>query len=376
MVASPAARRGSGWEPPKKRRRSKSPKDTREPIVFRSPGLKPDVRLTVVGQVFHVHSIILKLHSNFFRKFLDSADKVAAPASASFQYDYVSVFDADGAWGLEPAAAKATSSSSEKSFAEYPEAQAKEIEPFRKLLCSMYTRPYMINDVVELLTIVRIADYYCALPNLSGTISTALLGSPMFKRESYARESDSDESESEESEPENFAPSEFVQRAGQIIIAAKKLRHPILFRECFIHIVSSLHDFYSFSLPAFRDDKDLWLVLIEGISSLRRKILRTHHLILMICLDRHLEEDLRLDMRNAYFQNHPEYCSMGYRQLLAILDKEKHFKAIRSIEELLQNNLALDRTSFGAGEGPYTNRYLCAELEDEDMPWDAAESDW
>jgi len=215
-----------------------------------------------------------------------------------------------------------------------------------------------------------------ALPNLSGTISTALLGSPMFKRESYARESDSDESESEESEPENFAPSEFVQRAGQIIIAAKKLRHPILFRECFIHIVSSLHDFYSLSLPAFRDDKDLWLVLIEGISSLRRKILRTHHLILMICLDRHLEEDLRLDMRNAYFQNHPEYCSMGYRQLLAILNKEKHFKAIRSIEELLQNNLALDRTNFSAGEGPYTNRYLCAELEDEDMPWDAAESDW
>jgi hypothetical protein len=93
-------------EPPKKRRRSKSPKDTREPIVFKSPGLKPDLRLTVVGQVFHVHSIILKLHSNFFRKFLGSADKVAAPASASFQYDYVSVFDADGSWGLEPAAAK------------------------------------------------------------------------------------------------------------------------------------------------------------------------------------------------------------------------------------------------------------------------------
>ncbi|PMD62646.1 uncharacterized protein K444DRAFT_524777, partial [Hyaloscypha bicolor E] len=287
------------------------------PIIFKSPGLKPDVRLTVFGQVFHVHSIILKLHSNFFRKFLDSADKVAAPASASFQYDYVSVFDADGDWGLEPTAAKVP--------------QAREIEPFRKLLCSMYTRPYVINDVVELLTLVRLADYYCALPNLSGTIT------------------------------------------GQIIFAAKKLRHPILFRECFIHLVSSLHDFYSLSLPALRNDKDLWLVLTEGKSSLRKKILQTQHFVLMMCLDRHLEEDLRLVM--AYFRK-PEYCSSGFRQLLAILDKKKHFRAIESIEEVLQNNLVLDQTNFGAGEGPYTKRYLCAELADDDMPWDAAESDW
>jgi len=38
--------------------------------------------------------------------------------------------------------------------------------------------------------------------------------------------------------------------------------------------------------------------------------------------------------------------------------------------------LVLDRTGFGAGEGPYHDTYLCAELEDEDMPWDAAEFDW
>jgi hypothetical protein len=217
-----------------------------------------------------------------------------------------------------------------------------------------------------------------ALPNLSGTISTALLGSPMFKRKSCPREPDSDESESEgsesgESELEDFPPSEFMQRAGQIIFAAKKFRHPILFRECFIHLVSSLHDFYSLSLPALRNDKDLWLVLTEGKSSLRKKILQTQHFVLMMCLDRHLEEDLRLVM--AYFRK-PEYCSSGFRQLLAILDKKKHFRAIESIEEVLQNNLVLDQTNFGAGEGPYTKRYLCAELADEDMPWDAAESDW
>ncbi len=75
------------------------------PIVFQSPGLKPDVRLTIYGQEFHVHSVILKLHSNFFRKFLDSPEKEAAPPSSPFKYDYASVTDADGFSGLEPVAA-------------------------------------------------------------------------------------------------------------------------------------------------------------------------------------------------------------------------------------------------------------------------------
>jgi hypothetical protein len=214
-----------------------------------------------------------------------------------------------------------------------------------------------------------------ALPNLSGTISTALLGSPVFERKACLRESDSDASEYTPGSEDSYL-SEFVQRAGEIILAAKKLRHPILFRECFIHLVSTLHGCYSLSLPALRNDKDLWLVLNEGRSSLRNKILRTQHFILMICLDKDLEEDLRLDMRDAYCQKSYGYCSLRFRQLLAILDEKKHFKAIRFIEELLQNNLALDRTNFSAGEGPYRERYLCAKLADEDMPWDAAESDW
>jgi hypothetical protein len=214
-----------------------------------------------------------------------------------------------------------------------------------------------------------------ALPNLSGTISTALLGSPMFERKACLRESNSDASEIKSGSGDSYL-SEFVQRADEIIFAAKKLRHPILFRECFIHLVSALHGFYTLSLPALRNDKDLWLVLNEGKSSLRKKILRTQHFILMICLDKDLEEDLRLDMRDAYCQKSWAYFSLRFRKLLAVLDEKKHVSAIRSIEGLLQNNLALDRTNFGAGEGPYRERYLCAELADEDMPWDADESDW
>ena len=52
-------------------------------------------------------------------------------------------------------------STPENPLAEDPNTRAREIEPFRKLLCSMYTRPYVIKDVIELLTITDLADYYC-----------------------------------------------------------------------------------------------------------------------------------------------------------------------------------------------------------------------
>lgn len=78
--------------------------------VFKSPGLEPDVRFNIFEHDIHVHSIILKLHSSYFRTFLDGPDKLPPnPSTAtSFKYEYVAVIDEDGAWGLE-AASKACS---------------------------------------------------------------------------------------------------------------------------------------------------------------------------------------------------------------------------------------------------------------------------
>jgi len=72
----------------------------KSPVVFKSPNLQPDVRIKVFDAEFHVHSTILKLHSNFFRKFLDGPDKLFPPASSTFPYDYISYIEDDGDWGL------------------------------------------------------------------------------------------------------------------------------------------------------------------------------------------------------------------------------------------------------------------------------------
>jgi hypothetical protein len=61
--------------PPAKKQKTKEQK--RSPIIFQLPGYDPDTRLTVFYQDFNVHSMILKTHSAFFRKFMDSPDKVS-----------------------------------------------------------------------------------------------------------------------------------------------------------------------------------------------------------------------------------------------------------------------------------------------------------
>ena len=72
---------------------------------FSAPGLEPDVRLRVFDKwEFHVHSVILKLYSAFFRKFLDPSNKLedsSLNTSSQFKYEWVTEIDDDGeGWHL------------------------------------------------------------------------------------------------------------------------------------------------------------------------------------------------------------------------------------------------------------------------------------
>jgi hypothetical protein len=68
----------------------------KSPIVFQLPGLKPDVSLKVFDDEFYVHPIVLKLHSAFFRKFLDSANKADSSSTNGAVNFYASNSASDG----------------------------------------------------------------------------------------------------------------------------------------------------------------------------------------------------------------------------------------------------------------------------------------
>ena len=55
-----------------------------------------DTRLEVFGTIFHVSSAVLKMHSQYFFKFLDPADKVVGTDQGGFKYDWVTKIVDDG----------------------------------------------------------------------------------------------------------------------------------------------------------------------------------------------------------------------------------------------------------------------------------------
>ncbi|TVY80280.1 hypothetical protein LSUE1_G007023 [Lachnellula suecica] len=214
--------------PQAKRQKTGPASPASQPIIFQSPGLQPDVRLTVFHTEFHVHSVLLKLHSAFFRKFLDSPDKapavdqvvnrsVAAPASITptrFKYEWITEIEAEGTWHLI-AARYGQNEPLDPSALKSRKDMKNDMGVFEKLLSAIYLQPYSISNRGELEDLVESADYHCALPVLSRTLDAAFLRSPHFV-------------------------SEIRLYPCSTLVLAAKLRNAVLFRESMIWISGAI----------------------------------------------------------------------------------------------------------------------------------------
>ena len=114
MPSSNAIKRKASTELPRLPSQAKA-------IIFRLGKAKPDTRIKVFDQWFHVHSAILLVEAEWFKRFLISGDKANAPIAGAWKYgiyilkistyntpdwlsspsDYVTTVDQDGTWGLE-----------------------------------------------------------------------------------------------------------------------------------------------------------------------------------------------------------------------------------------------------------------------------------
>lgn len=83
----------------------------------------------------------------------------------------------------------------------------------QSLLCAIYSRLYTISSFTHFQDLVRLADFYCALPIVSNSLYAALWRSPNFV-------------------------SQIGNQALPILKLSKKLRHPLLFREAMVYFVS------------------------------------------------------------------------------------------------------------------------------------------
>ncbi|PQE22574.1 hypothetical protein CJF31_00001491 [Rutstroemia sp. NJR-2017a BVV2] len=341
------------------------------PVIFEQPGFKVDVRLNTFGQEFHVHSIILKLYSAYFRTFLDSADKKPAQNAALFMYEYVSVVDADGEWGLEAVNMNSSTVTNDTSHGlKIGRSEKTEIAALHMLLCALYNKSYYIENYKEFEDGYRLADFYCALPKFSASLDGAIrhCDSYLFVRN-------------------------IETHSTALIVAAKKLRHPTLFRECLVYEVCRLDSHEeSFDILTRFDDKDLQLAILaarNNLQGLRSQADLFIHDLSPAVKSLVFNSPVKLEMHRIYHRTRRitlTNCAWFYRRVFTRLIDGSHLHAngAEIFWSLLACNLSYNVGKVvGETVGPEgydkdedDEGFYCAEIADEHLPWNREEIDW
>ncbi|TGO37558.1 hypothetical protein BHYA_0094g00210 [Botrytis hyacinthi] len=353
----------------KKRKRNEDLTAARQellsPIIFLARGVKADTRFTVFRQEFHLHSSGLKHHSSYFRKFLDSVDKQPASTSALFKYDYRSVVDEDGSWALMPASDSPEITDQQMTLVD---GLKEEIEAVRKLLCAIHSRNYKIETTDELERLTHLANYYRALPVVSGTLTGALFKSSMF----------------EASTPTYGAKDcKCHDESVSLLLLARKLRHGVLFREYLIHTVGRWDSLPDIEKKYIEEDQELSTLVQTKLKLLYEILAKTQSALLWALVEGKLAV-----LYTAIGGSYPTPLIGGSVSMYRALFDEHSFHDLFDKEEtrelgdlmlsLLKNNLALGCLGEKSGkvDGIFEKTFLCTKIEDDELPWDLGEIDW
>ncbi|KAF7946303.1 hypothetical protein EAE96_009304 [Botrytis aclada] len=307
--------------------------------VYKLPGHKVDVKLLVFDHEIHCHSLMLKLGSAYFRKFLDSADKTSASANATFKYEYVTIQDTpEDVPSLEVA-------SKIKDRGDKPVDAGSDhwYIAVKNMTDCMYGKSFTLTSVRDIDSLVKVADFYGAMPVVSRALDTIFFRSPKFI----------------EQIPEN---------AGSLLKIAYRLRNRTLYKECMIHVAGRWK-----SNPCIsEDDMDLRIRVLVAYGSICDKLLTANVKLIRLLASFSRDSSLLGELRSMALEHHFS-LAVYYRQFY-----DKHFSS--NLDEILTavlaSNLILDPSKLGAGQGKFKNYFLCAKIADKDLPWDEEDEDW
>jgi hypothetical protein len=176
-----------------------------------------------------------------------------------------------------------------------------------------------------------------------------------------------------------------------LIHLAKKLRHPVLFRECYIHLIGNFIDLQLFRGELLRRDDAIWKLLHAGHAILERRMLKVNQAIFSLMkVDEYWYMDWNTVRLKVEEGADPDQTCVFYQALrqqlrarpagIVYRDPENVRGALDNLlfalDKLLENNLVLDQSGYNAGEGTYSLSFLCANIADEDMPWNSDEIDF
>lgn len=216
----------------------------------------------------------------------------------------------------------------------------------------MYGQPYQFLDVSQLKLMTDLADYYCALPALSHSIYRALA--------------------------EKKIPMKY--HAAELASIGLKLRNKALFRD---RITLLAGDWSKDSDEVDRHERGLEAAIQPFVKAVRTKIyvrITKSHSTLFLVTSNYTEVKsciARLEFRN---ENEPgPRLPWFYRAVYAdgYGGEREYQEMVREIVgPLLVSKLVFERDGLRPGKDLYDHHFLCATVEDDEIPWDQTQADW
>lgn len=221
---------------------------------------------------------------------------------------------------------------------------------FEKLLCALYHKKYIIASLRELSHITELAEAHCCLPCFSASIYTALWHSPDLVDDVPAN-------------------------CGSLLILAQKLRNPVLFREALIHVGCQWQGYNRFLDGHY----SLVCVVTAAYNRVCERVLAVNQeLFLAMNIGGQVKADICAATRNLDRAILPTQSAHFYRHLHKRWETDRNGKenTMEALENLLENKLVLSGKNVRGGEGTYEHGFLCAWIEDNELPWNLEEDDW
>jgi hypothetical protein len=354
------------------------------PIIFQARGLHPDLRLQVFKTPFYVHSIILKLHSEFFFEFLDSPDKkdLAASNAEGLKYEWVTKVDEDGlGWALVNDRSIEVSQLSIFYFTnglqgggwmdsniqdpmltrkkalidpaytlgeyvrEFNGNEMKETQAFKNLLHAIYNECYELEDTDQLCLMTKLADYYFALPVLSKSLNGPLMASKI----------------------------DIASNTLRLIKVATKLRHAPLYKDCVIYLAGRWNE-ETTCKDVHQLDGHSSAVVLKSRNKILQAIAHAQQIIIHY---EHSFPSIKKITQNLLV--HPGRLLPGYFHQLsdASFDPSQAGTDLQRFQEsvapLVNDNLFFKKR-YVPGDDLYERYFLCTNVDHGDLPWKWEES--
>lgn len=225
------------------------------------------------------------------------------------------------------------------------------VKTFEAFLQALYAKPWDIPDIASLQLLIDFADYYCALPVISRSLSNVLLHGTIRSAIRFWN----------------------VSQLPTLLNLSYKLRHRELFSDSVVAMAGKREDFrHTWRSPVTWNMHHEILRCISKVSEEIDTIVSRVHQSVMgqfsdnVTIRRVLAEITQFDSLPEYYGNLFEQESEG-----------DNFGIREAIKPMLSKNLVLDPSEDEPGrDGFYLDFFLCGRLEETDLPWDPTQEDW